>query len=65
MSRAFGDIPCRRIGVTAEPQLFVHRLSAGESVPDVTCHPVISRWTILPLANLLKPEICCVWLEME
>jgi serine/threonine protein phosphatase PrpC len=32
MSRAFGDLPCRRIGVTVEPELTVHRLRADDEL---------------------------------
>ena len=32
MSRAFGDAPCRRIGVTCEPQMYVHRLTEADQV---------------------------------
>lgn len=32
MSRAFGDTPCRRIGVTVEPQLYKHRLTPQDQL---------------------------------
>jgi len=32
MSRAFGDLPCRRIGVTVEPEVTVHPLRADDEV---------------------------------
>lgn len=32
MSRAFGDLPCRRIGVTVEPEVSVHPLRADDEV---------------------------------
>jgi serine/threonine protein phosphatase PrpC len=32
MSRAFGDTPCRRIGVTVEPELYVHRLTQQDQL---------------------------------
>lgn len=32
MSRAFGDSPCRRIGVTVEPEVTVHPLTASDEL---------------------------------
>jgi serine/threonine protein phosphatase PrpC len=32
MSRAFGDAPARRIGVTVEPQLYVHQLDKEDEL---------------------------------
>lgn len=32
MSRAFGDLPCRRIGVTVEPEVTVHPLRPGDEL---------------------------------
>jgi serine/threonine protein phosphatase PrpC len=32
MSRAFGDLPCRRIGVTVEPEVTIHPLRAGDEL---------------------------------
>lgn len=32
MSRAFGDLPCKRIGVTAEPEFLVTPLTAADRV---------------------------------
>lgn len=32
MSRAFGDLPCRRIGVTVEPEVTVHPLAAEDEL---------------------------------
>jgi serine/threonine protein phosphatase PrpC len=32
MSRAFGDTPCKRIGVTADPELSVTPLTAGDEI---------------------------------
>lgn len=32
MSRAFGDLPCRRIGVTVEPEVTVHPLRSEDQL---------------------------------